>query len=218
MKLQVFMMPGMAAKPTIFERIQLPEDEYDVHWLDWLSPEANESIASYAKRICEPIPTHGHVVLIGVSFGGIIVQEINKLIKVKQVILISSVKHENEFPPRMKIARDTGAYKVLPTGIFNYIEQMDKLPLGGQVKKRLQLYKKFMSMNDKHYLDWAIKTILNWKQSQDYSKFVHIHGDEDGVFPIKYIKDCITISGGTHIMILNRYRWFNENLPKFINN
>ncbi len=36
METQVFMMPGMAANPTIFENIKLP-DEFKVHWLDWLT-------------------------------------------------------------------------------------------------------------------------------------------------------------------------------------
>ncbi|MGB2088422.1 MAG: alpha/beta hydrolase [Psychroflexus salarius] len=216
METQVFMMPGMAANPTIFEHIKLP-DEFKVHWLDWLDPLGDESLESYAKRLSEPIPKNDEVVLIGVSFGGIIVQEIHKLVNAKKVIIISSVKHENELPPRMKIARDTGVYKVLPTGVFNYLEQIDKLPLGDVVKKRIQLYKTYMSMSNKHYLDWAIKRILNWEQTQDNTNFVHIHGDQDGVFPIKYIKGCVTIEGGTHLMILNRFRWFNEHLPNLIN-
>lgn len=217
MKTQVFLMPGMAANPCIFEYIKLSKTHYDVHWLDWLTPSLEETLEDYVKRLSEPIPKDQPVILIGVSFGGIIVQELNKLVNAKKVIIISSVKHQDEFPPRMKIARDTGVYKVLPTGVFNYLEQIDKLPLGGLVKKRIQLYKKYMSMNDKVYLDWAIKSILNWKQTQDNSNFVHIHGDQDGVFPIKYIDNCITVEGGTHIMIINRFKWFNDNLPKLIN-
>jgi branched-subunit amino acid aminotransferase/4-amino-4-deoxychorismate lyase len=41
-------------------------------------------------------------------------------------------------------------------------------------------------------------------------------GDVDEVFPIQYIQDCIEIKGGSHIMILNKFKWFNENLPKII--
>jgi hypothetical protein len=45
---------------------------------------------------------------------------------------------------------------------------------------------------------------------------IHIHGDMDDVFPIKYIKECTVVEGGTHIMILNKYRWFNANLGAII--
>ena len=45
---------------------------------------------------------------------------------------------------------------------------------------------------------------------------IHIHGDNDAVFPIKNIANCIAIKGGTHIMIISKYKWFNENLPRII--
>jgi hypothetical protein len=45
---------------------------------------------------------------------------------------------------------------------------------------------------------------------------VHIHGDKDEIFPYKYINGCITVKGGTHLMIVNRYKWFNKYLPEII--
>jgi len=58
-----------------------------------VDPLGDESLESYAKRLSEHIPKNDEVVLIGVSFGGIIVQEIHKLVNTKKVIIISSVKH-----------------------------------------------------------------------------------------------------------------------------
>jgi hypothetical protein len=46
---------------------------------------------------------------------------------------------------------------------------------------------------------------------------VHIHGEMDDVFPIKYIKGCTVVKGGSHIMILNKYRWFNANFAIILN-
>ena len=67
-------MPGLAASPKIFERIQLPEDTFEMHLLEWFLPEQNESLEAYAKRMTLKIK-HENPVLIGVSFGGILVQE-----------------------------------------------------------------------------------------------------------------------------------------------
>jgi hypothetical protein len=58
--------------------------------------------------------------------------------------------------------------------------------------------------------------MLCWEQVQPIEDIIHIHGEEDLVFPIKNISDCIRIPSGTHIMILNKYRWFNANLPGLI--
>jgi hypothetical protein len=116
----------------------------------------------------------------------------------------------------MQLARETGVYKFLPFGLLNYISEIEKLPLGNLIRKRLKLYKQFLSVSDKKYLDWAVKEMVCWQQPEPISDIIHIHGDKDKVFPVSNITDYINISGGTHIMILNRFRWFNENLPKLI--
>ena len=52
-----------------------------------------ETIANYAMRMCEDI-LHKNPVLVGVSFGGIMAQEMSQFITTKKVILISSVKRQ----------------------------------------------------------------------------------------------------------------------------
>lgn len=211
----VYLMPGMAANPTIFEHIKLPEDQYQIYWLEWKIPEKNESISSYAKRICQDIK-HDNPVLIGVSFGGILVQEISKLINTKKVIIVSSVKTKHELPKRMKLLKATKAYKILPTQLLSNIDLLAKYAFGNTITKRIELYKKYLSVSDKNYLDWAIEQVVCWEQEQPIDGVVHIHGDNDLVFPFSNLSDCITVKGGTHIMIINRYKWFNQNLPKLI--
>jgi len=44
-------MPGMAANPSIFKHIKLPEDEYEMHFLEWFIPEKGETLANYALRM-----------------------------------------------------------------------------------------------------------------------------------------------------------------------
>jgi hypothetical protein len=209
------MMPGMAANPSIFENISLDENNFQIHWMSWVIPEKDESIQEYAKRMIEQIH-HDNPVLIGVSFGGVLVQEISKLIAYKKLIIISSVKQSSEIPPHMQFARETGVYKFLPFGLLNYITEIEKLPVGNLIRKRLKLYKQYLSVNDKVYLDWAVKQMVCWQQDKPIEGIIHIHGDKDKVFPVKHINEYINVEGGTHIMILNRFKWFNENLPGLI--
>ncbi len=205
----------MAANPSIFEHIKFDSLRYDIHWLSWQIPLSNESIQDYAKRMLAHIK-HKNPVLIGVSFGGVLVQEIAKLIEVERLIIISSVKQSSEIPKHMQLARETGIYKYLPFGLLNYINEIEKLPVGNIIRKRLKLYKQYLSVNDKVYLDWAVKEMVCWNQADPIKDIIHVHGDNDKVFPIKNIKNCNVVKGGTHIMILNRFRWFNENLPELI--
>lgn len=215
-KIPVYFMPGLAASPTIFENIKLPEDQFEMHFLEWFLPNDKESIESYALRMTEKIQDENPV-LVGVSFGGVLVQEIAKHIKTHKVIIISSVKSNTEFPSRFKVAKSTKAYKLIPTQLLADIEKLVKYAFGDNiVAKRLKLYEKYLSVRDKQYLDWAIETILCWNQKKGNESVIHIHGDADEVFPIKNIENCIVIKGGTHIMIINKFKWFNENLPQLI--
>lgn len=210
-------MPGLAASSAIFERISLPSTEFEMVLLEWEIPLDNETLANYAKRIAGKIK-HKNPVLIGVSFGGILVQEISKWIEARKVIIISSVKSNAEFPRRMKIAKTTKAYKLIPMNLLLNVESLAKFSFGDKITQRLKLYEKFLSVRDKRYLDWAIEQVILWDRTVIDEKVIHIHGDADEVFPIKYIKKCIVVKGGTHIMILNKFRWLNENLPKIILN
>lgn len=216
-KIHVYFMPGMAASSSIFERIKLPEEQFEMHFLEWVLPEDKETLIRYAERMSQNIK-HKDVVLIGVSFGGVLVQEMAQFVSVRKVIIISSVKSNKELPSRMKIARLTKIYKLVPTGLAQNVEVLAKYAFGNVVKKRLELYEKFLSMRDKLYLDWAIEQILNWNRVEVDPKVIHIHGDADEVFPVKNIKEYIKVEGGTHIMIINKYRWINANLPKIILN
>jgi len=211
----VYFVPGMAADVSIFEFIKLPEDRYVKHVIPWKIPEKKESIEVYAKRMCEEV-VHTPCVLIGVSFGGIMVQEMSKFLKFKKIIIISSVKSKHELPGRMKLARKTKVYKLMPTSLVSKIDNWEKLAFGDFAKKRAIMYQKYLSINDKTYLDWAIKNVVCWEQEKPIEGVVHIHGDKDIVFPIINITNCIAIEKGTHVMIINRARWFNEHLPKII--
>jgi pimeloyl-ACP methyl ester carboxylesterase len=214
-KIPVYLMPGLAASTAIFERIALPEDTFEIHFLEWEIPIDKESLADYAKRVAAKIK-QPNPVLIGVSFGGILVQEMAKFMDVRKVIIISSVKSNLEFPRRLKIAKTTKAYKLIPMSLILNIESLAKFSFGEKVNQRLKLYERFLSVRDIGYLNWAVEQVVLWDRTVVDESVIHIHGDMDDVFPIKNIKNCTVVKGGTHVMILNKYKWLNENLPAII--
>lgn len=214
-KIPVYFMPGLAASSSIFERIVLPSESFEVFLLNWVQPEKNEPLVAYAKRMAEKV-VHENAVLIGVSFGGILVQEMTAFLTLKKLIIISSVKTRDEMPRRIKFAKTTNAYKLLPTSLLNNVEKLIKYSFGNVINQKLKLYEKFLHLRNKEYLDWAIEQVVCWDRSVPDPRVIHIHGDLDEVFPAKNINSFIPIKGGTHIMILNRFRWFNQYLPDII--
>lgn len=219
-KTHLYFVPGLAANTKIFEHISLPKEHFELHFLDWILPTSiNETIQEYAQRMCANIK-HKNIILVGVSFGGIMVQEMSKLINCKKVIIISSIKNNRELPKRLKITQVTKIYKLFPSKIIADIESYEHYFFNDYLKKRAELYKIYLSIREKGYLQWAIYNVLHWQQKKSIKNIIHIHGNEDEVFPVKHIKDYIEIKKGTHIMILNKAKTISKILEKecFLNN
>ncbi|NKI32649.1 alpha/beta fold hydrolase [Croceivirga thetidis] len=214
-KIPLYLMPGMAASPTIFDNLQFDKNQFEIIRLNWFVPTPKMSFSAYAQKMCEQV-VHENPVLLGVSFGGMLVQEMAKLIKVSKVIVVSAVKSNRELPKRMWFAKYTQVHKLLPTGLINNVELLAKYAFGESVTKRLKLYEMYLGVRDKAYIDWAIDQIVNWKQVTPPENLIHIHGEQDAVFPIVNIHNCIKVKNGTHTMIIHRARWFNEHLPTLI--
>lgn len=211
----IYMMPGLAASSLVFENINLKNSKYQLHRLDWIQPKKKESLNSYCKRLSKKIK-HKEPILLGVSFGGIIVQELDKILNVKKLIIVSSVKTHHEYPVVFKIARDYQLNNALPFGMFdNFVKFSLKLNIN-KLYKRIDLAERYLTERDERYLEWAVWSLLNWKQGEIREDIIHIHGDKDKVFPINNISNCIKIKGGKHEMIILRAKWFNENLVSLI--
>lgn len=209
-QLNLYFVPGLAASPKIFEHLNFDENKFKLHYLDWLIPLSdNEKIEDYSKRMANLV-LEENPVLIGVSFGGIMVQEMSKHLNPKKIILISSVKNRSELPKRLKLLKRTFIYKLFPSNSIKNMENFSSYVFGDFAKKRVELYKEYLSVRDEKYLNWSIYNVLHWKQKKVLNNIVHIHGTEDHVFPIKHIKNCLTVKNGTHIMILHKAKTINK--------
>ncbi|MGY8946151.1 MAG: alpha/beta hydrolase [Flavobacteriales bacterium] len=208
----VYLMPGMSANSLIFERIKIKGD-FNLHHLEWIEPKKDESLKKYSKRFSQLIK-HKNPILIGVSFGGVLVQEISKIIEVNQTIIISSIKSNKELPTSMKLIKATKSYNLLPVKWLNDFESLISFVLGPRINRRVELYRKYLSVRDKKYLSWAIKELIEWDQDESIDNVIHIHGTKDMIFPIIYLKDYVPVPNGDHAMILKKAKWINEFLEK----
>lgn len=215
-KVHIYFMPGLAASSKIFEYIQLPTNKFELHYLDWILPVSiNESLKAYAKRMAEFVKEEKPV-LVGVSFGGILVQEMSRFLNIQKIILISTIKSNTEFPNRLKFIHKTQLYKLFPSKYVTKFEEYAQYALGDFAKKRVKLYKEYLSVRDELYLNWAIENVLKWEQTIPLKNYVHIHGTDDAIFPIKHIQNCIPVINGTHEMIIFKAKTISKLIAEAI--
>lgn len=209
-KTPIYLIPGLGAGTEIFEYLRFPEDRYEIHALPWLIPTSeDESLPAYARRMAESIQSDSPI-LVGVSFGGVVAQEISKLIPACRVIIISSVKSRRELPRRLKAIQKLGLYKLIPTKRIAEIDDFSRFNFHQTVKRKAELYNRYMKVRNEKYLNWAIEKVLHWKGGDDTAKVLHIHGTRDEIFPIKYIDNCVPVENGTHAMIITKAKKISE--------
>lgn len=200
--MNLYFLPGLAFDHRIFGKLNLPG--YDVNYIDWIEPLDDENFSHYAGRLAEDIDDSGKTVLIGHSLGGIASREIAAVKDIDEIILISSVKSEEEIPVQFKLVEKLDLKK-----LFTRDLSMKTLALWGKLydyenEEEQELVKDMLSNMTNTYLQWALEKFLHWKAPDipGKTKVFHIHGDNDHTLPLRYIKDTdAVIKGGGHFMI-----------------
>lgn len=215
MNKHLYLLSGMGADERIFRYLSFPAD-YTVHYLDWLTPNPDETFPAYAVRMAARIE-HEHVTLVGVSFGGMLSLEIARQRPIQKVILISSIKHTGEKPPYLAWVRRTGLLQLLrlpDSIIFTRRKGLVKLFLNAETAEEHELLAEYMNKTAYGYLRWGIRMVVNWQNDFIPASLVHIHGGKDRTFPSKLIKADYIIPTGGHFMVYNRATEINEILRK----
>lgn len=199
----VYFISGQAADEKLFENLELPPN-FSYRHVHWIEPLYHESLLDYSKRLAEQMDTTGDFVLIGVSLGGIVSVELNKILKPKQTIIISSIATRKEIRPLLKFVRYFRIHKVVPAGFYKWYSPLLDWYFGAKTKREKALLRYYAHSTTKTYMSWAVNEILNWQNEQRPSNLFHIHGTADRIFPRRYSHADVFIENGTHLMVHDR--------------
>lgn len=200
--MNVYFIPGLGADKRVFKHIKLP-DGFEVRHIDWLPPEAGESLPQYAKRLAALIPEEDPWCLVGLSFGGMLATEISKLRHPEKTILIASIQSPEELPFYFRWAAPLNLHKILPVSLFKQASLAKRI-FTTETNEDKELLRKIIQESDPVFLRWAMGAILNWKPDQPAGKLYHIHGTGDRLLPIRYTRPTHLINGAGHLMVMNR--------------
>lgn len=200
----IYMFPGLGADETIFRNLHLPG--YNIKHIRWIKPLNDETIAEYAKRLQYQIDPATRPVLLGLSFGGMVAQEMAKLIDPAMTIIISSIKTQYEQPLQIKLAQKLRPHKYVPSLLAIEFDFWYPWAFGRTTKMEKSFIKKMAKGIHPDFTDWASDAAIYWDNTEIVPNLVHIHGDKDNLFPSCYIinQDFILVKGGTHFMVYNR--------------
>ncbi|KXH81548.1 alpha/beta hydrolase [Chryseobacterium kwangjuense] len=202
--MKIYVVSGLGADFKVLERLEFPEN-CELIFIDWLIPEKNEPFHAYVERMAEKIDVSEPFSLLGYSFGGIMVQEINQLKPAQKVVIMGSIRSDKEKSKFIKTGEITKLPRILPTGMFN-----DKAANVYSVIRKLFDPKnpkilQYFRVRDPYYLKWSVEKVSEWK-FEEIPNVIQILGDKDIVFPIKYSKPDYVIKGGTHLFPATKHK------------
>ncbi|GEM63300.1 hypothetical protein SF1_12820 [Sphingobacterium faecium NBRC 15299] len=195
----IYILSGLGVDRRVFSRINF--EGLPIEYLDWMYPVAQESMASYAKRLSLKI-TAKDPILIGLSFGGMMAIEIAKIIKVQKIVLLASAKGTEEIPILYRIIGGLKLNHILPNALLKKHNILLDYFFGITLKQDKLMLKQILRDTDPQFLVWAIDKILNWKNEIISADLIHIHGSKDRIIPIKNITPSYVIEHGGHFMTM----------------
>lgn len=187
----------------------------DAEVLEHMPPQQGETISDYARRFIPRIDTSSPFVLIGSSLGGIISVELSKLIKPEKVILIASVKNRNEMPAFIRSMKYLRLHRIL-TG--TRVKKLNRIAVRRLVNRgdtgAAMAFTEMLNDTPAEFIEWAMNAVIHWDSDKELTaeNFYHIHGTSDLLFPIRRIKNPITVEQGSHVMNMTKSKEVNRAL------
>lgn len=196
--MKIYGISGLGADKRVFDSLTL---DFEFVPIDWITPNKNESIESYSKRLSSVIDNKNEFCLIGVSFGGLIVTEISKILKPKTTILISSAHTKSELRAIFRWFGKTKLIKLIPATLFDPPRWIARYLFGA---KNYKLLNDILDDTDLSFAKWAVNELINWKNTNQSDNVLKINGTKDKLIPPKGNTEMELINNGEHFMIVDR--------------
>lgn len=204
---KIYVLSGLGVDHRVFAAIDF--GNFEVVHLPWLKPEDKESISAYAGRISALI-TDQTPILIGLSFGGIMAQEIARIIPCAKIILIASAKTKAELPAIYRFIGGTRLHKLVPGFLFAYSGQFTEWFFGAKTEVQKKLLATILRETDPAFRDWAINALLTWHQNSPPGKSISIHGSRDRIIPIRNVAADFIVPGAGHFLTVTHAKEVSE--------
>lgn len=199
--MRYYLISGLGAGEEVFRFIRFPGNST---FLPWKKHRRGESLSDYSLRMAEDINSKEPFILVGVSFGGIVCQEIAKFLSPKKIVIISSVKSRTEIPVYIRLAARLGLFHLIPNISPLNFKVVVFFLFGAKSMGEKKFLEDVLSGMDIDYLRWSLSQIGNWQQKSAPENILHIHGKTDYLFPARNLKNVDNWLPGGHFIAMQK--------------
>jgi hypothetical protein len=149
----LYAFSGLGADKRVFSKIDF--GQINVVFIKWIEPLKKESIQSYALPISGQIKEKSPI-LLGISFGGIIAQEVGKIVVFQKLILLATVESRSELPWYFRTIGLLKLDLMVPPFVLKSYNFASNWAFGIDTKENKRLLKAILKDTDPSFLKWAI--------------------------------------------------------------
>jgi pimeloyl-ACP methyl ester carboxylesterase len=201
--LTAYFISGLGADEKIFNNIVLP-DSISVKHVHWIEPLPKETFQHYCSRLLVQIDQTEEFVLIGLSFGGMVAIELSKSVRPRKIIIISTVATHHEFPLQFRLAKALHLTSIIPPAVLKIPNPLSNWFFSVKTKEEKELLRYFLKNVTPSYMRWSMNAVLNWKNGRRPGNLVHIHGNDDRIFPVGRTHADYIIRDTGHFMVYDQ--------------
>lgn len=214
---KIFFIPGLGANEKVFDNIgDLNCDQIKIKWLDNLE---DESINEYSRRLIEAYDIGENDIVAGLSFGGILAQEIARILYHKEVILISSFRDIKDLKPLYRFGLKTGLYKLTPGFRIPIVDEIIAYNLNSENQESKPILKEMLEHTDYNLLKWSLEKIAQLPSASNDSFITHnIIGNNDKILQTWSNEYTTIIEGGSHFMVYEKADEVTSTILKILSN
>ena len=212
-QLKVYGIGGLGVDERIFSELDL---KFELFPLKWIDPEPDETMKNYVSRLSKQIDTRIPFSIIGVSFGGIVALELNKILSPEKVILISSARSKYDIPFLFRLAGKMRLLKLIPDSLMKPPAFLSNYFFGVSELEYKALLQQIISDTDTDFLRWAIHQITTWEYSENPKNLISIHGSSDRLLKFQNDDQVKVVPDAGHFMIVDRATELSNMLNKVI--
>ena len=201
---------GLGADESVFRRQK--EAFPELVTPAWQQPLPHESLTDYCERWAADLCPLRPRFLGGASFGGLIAQEVARILKPEAVFLIGSARADRPLPQRIRILSPLA--KGLPWLPVRGLQQFVRLGVAtmpiGRGSAFSEIARQF-ARSDPGLLRWSARQILEWHPQPELGCPIYqIHGAADWIFPLRTATPDAIVAGGGHVISLTHGAAVNE--------
>ncbi len=116
--MKVYIISGLGADDKVLEKLEFNKAIEPI-FIHWKIPQRGEHFHHYVERMAEEIDESEPFGLLGYSFGGIMVQEINQIKPAVKTVILGSIKSDKEKSKLIRAGEITHIPRYLPESLFN---------------------------------------------------------------------------------------------------